>query len=308
MFPTIQSPKISKKFICETCDYKCSKQSEYTKHISTNKHKILQNPTSDTTPKVYLCNCGKQYKHSSTLYAHKKICTYEHHTPSEDTTNTTDITSNPLIIEKMFTLFTQLVTQNQDFMTNVIGKVQGITNNTTMNNTTNNTNNNQFNINMFLNEHCKNAMNISDFIRSLPITAQHYEDTKNHGLTDTLTNLVVHGLNQLDIIQRPIHCTDQKRKTMYVKDNDLWEKDPNNRTLIQNIAHLSRLQRTKVALWQDDNPDFATDEKLQMAFTNIIQAAFTFIEDDNKELNKILKGLGNATFLDDDTKTKYIHD
>ena len=303
MFPTIKSPKISKKFICEICDYNCSKQSEYTKHISTNKHKILQNPTSDTTPKVYLCNCGKQYKHSSTLYAHKKICTYEHNIPSEDTTNTTDTTTNHVIIEKMFTMFTQMMTQNQDFMTNVIGKVQGITNNNI--NTTNNTNNNQFNINMFLNEHCKNAMNITDFIRSLPITAQDYENTKDHGLADTLTHLIVDGLNNLDVVDRPIHCTDQKRKTMYVKDKDIWEKDDHLNIIMASIRDLTFLHRKHIDLWKGLNPEYEMIEKLQIAYASMIEKLFTDVADCKTGLSKLIKGITTSSYIDNETKLSY---
>jgi hypothetical protein len=301
MFPTIKSPKISNQFICETCHYKCCKQSEYTKHISTNKHKILQNPTSDGTPKVYLCTCGKQYKHSSTLYAHKKICTYNQNIPAEDTqTNTADTITNPIIIEKMFTMFTQMMTQNQDFMTNVIGKVQGITNNNNSHNT-----NNQFNINMFLNEHCKNAMNISDFIRSLPITAQDYENTKDHGLADTLTHIIVDGLNNLDVVDRPIHCTDQKRKTMYVKDKDIWEKDDHLNILMTSIRELTFLHRKSLDLWKGLNPEYEVIDKLQSAYATMIEKLFTDVTECKSGLSKLIKGITTSSYIDNETKLSY---
>lgn len=299
--PTKKTPKNTSIFHCEPCKFKCHKLSDYNRHLSTNKH---NNNLQNTTPiscKEFLCICGKKYSHSSSMYAHKKNCILK--SPPHTNTSSTDNIDHSSLTEKMIEL---IMSKNQEFMNMFMDKVvHFLPSNTTNNNTNNTTNNNQFNIQMFLNEHCKNAMNISEFIQSLPITAQHYEDTKNNGLTDTLTNLLVNGLNQLEVVERPIHCTDQKRKTMYVKDNDTWEKDPNNQTLLKNIAHLSRLQRTKVQLWQDVNPQFATDEKLQMAFTNIIQSAFTFIEEDNKELNKILKGLTQATFIDDDTKSQF---
>lgn len=298
MSPIQKSPKISYFFICENCDYKCCKQSEYNKHISTNKHKILQNPTLDTTPKVYLCKCGKKYKHSSTLYTHKKMCAYKENIVIENTPITTTDATNPIIIEKMFAMFTQMMTQNQDFMTNVIGKVQGITNNTN----SHNTNNNQFNIQMFLNEHCKNAMNISDFIKSLPLTAQHYENTKDNGLADTLTNLMVDGLNNLDVVERPIHCTDQKRKVMYVKDNNKWEKDTNNEIVTKNVKDLTILHRMNVDMWQEKNPKFNTDEDLQIAFSTIFSNLYADIIDERKSVSKLMKGVIDATYLDDNTK------
>ena len=112
---TTNSPKFSKIFECEKCDYTCCKKGDFNKHILTNKHKILQNPTLDTTPKVYLCKCGKKYKHSSTLYTHKKMCAYKENIVVENTPITTTDSTNPIIIEKMFAMFTQMMTQNQDY-------------------------------------------------------------------------------------------------------------------------------------------------------------------------------------------------
>jgi len=245
------------------------------------------------------------YNHRASLYNHKKKCDYDENKQSNNMVSTTDM-NNPVLLEKMFAMFTQMVTQNQDFMTNVIGKVQGITNNT-MNNTMNNTtNNNQFNIQMFLNEHCKNAMNLSDFIKSLPLTVQQYENTKDKGLTDTLMNMMVDGLNNLDVIERPIHCTDQKRKVMYVKDNDKWEKDTKGCDIImKNMKELSFIHKKNVKLWQDKNPNFDTIEALQIEFCDICTNIFVNITDERKNVSKLMKGLSDATYLDDDTKSEY---
>ena len=172
----------------------------------------------------------------------------------------------------------------------------------TDNSTTNTTNNNQFNINMFLNEQCKNAMNIGDFIRSLPITAQHFENTKNNGLTDTLTNMMVDGLNNMEVVERPINCTDQKRKVMYVKDNDKWERDNNHKIITKNVSDLAKIQRTMVKLWQEEHPNFKTEEYLQTDLTNILFNLFTSVEENKKELSKIFKAVTDTTYLDDDMK------
>ena len=300
MFPTNKSPKIAYKFVCESCDYKCNKQSEINKHNSTRKHKILQNPTSEPTHKSYICKCGKVYKHSSTLYAHKKKCDIDSLTTIASTTNTIINETDPVIMEKMIAMFTQVMTQNQDFMQNVIGKVQGITNSHN-----NNNNNNQFNIQMFLNDHCKNAMNISDFIKSLPITAQHYENTKDNGLADTLTNIMVDGLNNLDVVERPIHCTDKKRKVMYVKDDDKWEKDNENNVILKNLKSLSVLHGMNLDIWQDKNPKYETVEKLQLDFTNIIGELYTNIFKERKYINKVINNISSSTYLNEDMKQVY---
>ena len=327
MFPTNKSPKISYKFFCETCNYKCNKQSEINKHYSTRKHKILQNPTSEATSNSYICKCGKAYKHSSSMYAHRKKCSFipiidepsptEKHTtsstgeiaPSITTSNTTNTIikeTDPAILEKMIAMFTQVLTQNQDFMQNVIGKVQGINTNS---HNTNSHNNNNFNIQMFLNEHCKNAMNISDFIKSLPITAQHYENTKDKGLADTLTNIMVDGLNNLDIVERPIHCTDKKRKVMYVKEDDKWEKDKENNVILKNLKDLSVIHGKNLEVWQEKNPNYETIEKLQIEFTTIIGELYTNIFKERKHINKFINTLTNSTYLEEDMKQQYVkHD
>ena len=109
-----------------------------------------------------------------------------------------------------------------------------------------NTTNNQFNIQMFLNEHCKNAMNLTEFIATLPITAETYDNTLENGLTKTITNIITNGLSQLDILDRPIHCTDPARKTLYVKDDNVWEKDNELLLMLKGIRELSLKQRTMI--------------------------------------------------------------
>jgi len=230
------------------------------------------------------------------LWRHSKKCIVVTETddPTPQQQPAQSDTSNPELVEKMFTMFTQMMTHNQDFMQNVIGKVQGINNNSH--------NNTQFNINMFLNEQCKNAMNLGDFIKSLPITAQHYENTKDKGLADTLTNLMVDGLNSMEVVERPIHCTDQKRKVMYVKDNDKWEKDKDNELFLHGVAELADIHKTRVNIWQEQNPEFKTREKLQAVFTNILGNLFIDITEQRKDMTKIFKGVTESTFLDDNTK------
>ena len=306
-----KSPKILSKHSCVYCNYNTSSYKDYMKHLTTPKHTHrtilneieLENPNK--SPSVFKCDCGKEYSARNSLWYHKKKCNYEENIvienkQSNNIVSTSDM-NNPILLEKMFAMFTQMMTQNQDFMTNVIGKVQG--NNTTHTNSHNT--NNQFNIQMFLNDHCKNAMNISDFIKSLPITAQHYENTKDNGLADTLTTLMVDGLNNLNVVERPIHCTDQKRKIMYVKDNDKWEKDTNNEIVVKGVKDLTFLHRMNVDLWQEENPKFNTDDDLQIALSSIICNLFSNVTDEKKDLAKLFKGLTDATYLDEDTKTNF---
>ena len=300
-----KSSKIPSKFACIHCDYTTSSNKDYNKHLSTRKHiyrttlNNLEPENPNKSPITFKCECGKEYIARNSLWYHKKKCPVvlfvpEPHDPSPPQQSTNSNTDNSELVEKMFTMFTQMMTHNQDFMQNVIGKVQGINNNSH--------NNTQFNIQMFLNEQCKNAMNIGDFIKSLPITAQDYENTKDNGLADTLTNLMVDGLNSMELVERPIHCTVQKRKVMYVKDNDKWEKDKDHALFLQGVNDLADIHKKRVHLWQQENPEFKTREKLQAVFTSIIGNLFTDVTEQRKDMNKIFKGVTDSTFLDDNTK------
>ena len=307
------APKNANKFNCDKCDFHCSKKSEWTRHIMTLKHlntdKRLTNadkktPKNAKNAKLFECDCGNTYKHRQSLHKHQIKCFMVVGIDNKQTN--VGLVDQNSVTEKIIDL---IMSKNQEFLSDFMDKMVHIipTIHNTDNSTTNMTNNNQFNINMFLNEQCKNAMNIGDFIRSLPITAQHFENTKNNGLTDTLTNMMVDGLNNMEVIERPIHCTDQKRKVMYVKDNDKWERDNNHKIITKNVSDLAKLQRTMVKLWQEENPNFKTVENLQTDFTNILFNLFTSVEENKKELSKILKAVTDTTYLDDDMKQQLLN-
>jgi hypothetical protein len=158
---------------------------------------------------------------------------------------------------------------------------------------------------MFLDEHCKNAMNLTDFINSLPITNETYDHTIENGLTKTITHMITNGLNNMDVLRRPIHCTDTKRKTMYVKDNDVWEKDNHLNILLDGIKILSSKQRINLSKWQDANTGWDRDENLQTKLTRLVFNSMTSIEEDEKETNKIIKAIGINTYLSNDIKDEY---
>ena len=151
---------------------------------------------------------------------------------------------------------------------------------------------------MFLNDHCKNAMNLTDFIQSLPITSETYDSTIENGLTKTLANMMVNGLNDLDILERPIHCTDASRKTLYVKDADNWERDNDLLHILKWIKELSLKQRTMINKWKEVNEGWKTDENLQSKMTNLVFNSMTQIENDEKETGRIKKSISKKVYLD----------
>jgi len=300
------SPKISVKFNCDICHYKCSKKSEWIKHTMTRKHinrtnqDDLEQINHQKSLKKFVCECGKEYSARNSLWYHKKNCSIIQvvNTPNTNNTHSTDIDKELLI---------KMLLKNQDVMDKLMDILPTIGNNS--NNTTNShniTNNNQFNIQMFLNDHCKNAMNLTDFIHSLPITNETYDSTIENGLTKTITNMMVDGLNELDILERPIHCTDASRKTLYVKDSDKWEKDNELLYILKGIRQLSLKQRTLISKWKEANEGWKTDDNLQSRMTHLVCNSMSQIESDEKETGKIIRSISKNVYLDNETKKGFV--
>jgi len=297
-------PKSSKKFECKLCDFVCSRNSQYNRHLSTRKHiKNDKGVTSDhdLVPKssnTFECECGNIYKYRQGLYKHRKTCCYI----SQGKTDSDNNKSSNFEVDKE--LLVKMLLKNQDVMEKMMEIIPSLGNQSHNNNNTNS--NNQFNIQMFLNNHCKNAMNLKDFIDTLPITAETYDNTIENGLTKTITSMITNGLSQLDVLERPIHCTDATRKTLYVKEEDIWEKDTELVRMLLGIKTLARKQRVMINEWKDVNKGWEKDEDIQIKFTNLICNSMTDIENDEKETNKIIRAVGKKAYLDNDTKQQYI--
>jgi hypothetical protein len=316
---TIKSGKIGKKFKCELCDYTCLCNSDLQKHFITRKHQIATGVTSIISKKsAHICTvCNKEYNTRSGLWRHKQKC-FTH----EDKNMTNIIISEPTPQDKIDVtqkLVELIMTKNQEFMTEVITKLTNsnqevmekmmermpnVGNITT--NSHNTTNNNQFNIQMFLNNHCKNAMNLTDFIDSLPITAETYDSNIDNGLTKTIANMFTTGLSQLDILERPIHCTDAARKTLYVKEGDVWEKDNELTKMIQGIRHMAAKQRILINKWKDAYDDWNVNDRMQDRFTTLVCNMVEDIENQEKETNKIIRSVGRQVYLNSEVKNKYL--
>ena len=311
---------------CELCDDTCSSLSEWDKHVLTRKHKMKQNETKHTGKCVnkvvphYTCEvCDSIYTNRTSLWRHRKGCSIDQVDNIPSSICTTYITpdnigdnliqsSNNVNIKELIML---LMKENQDVQIQMqknflelIPQLQGVNNshNTT---TTNSHNTQNFNIQMFLNEHCKNAMNLTDFIDTLPITAETYDNTIENGLTKTITSMVVNGLNQLDVLERPIHCTDASRKTIYVKEDNAWEKDTELLKIVMGIKKLAYKQRTLINTWKDMNDGWEKDDNIQTKLTTLICHSMTDIENDEKETGKIIRAIGKNTYLSNDIKDVY---
>ena len=315
--------KNAKNFYCENCDFICSKQCDYNRHVMTRKHQMEINGNTleiKKTPKYVCDDCSREYKTNSGLWKHMKGCKNAKKTPKNAKKTPLGSSSIELDINIDKEMLIKMLLKNQDIMEGVLlknGEVMekmvemmpqmGMNNshNTNTNTNTNSHNTNNFNIQMFLHDHCKNAMNLTDFIQSLPITSETYDSTIANGLTKTITNMMVNGLNDLDILERPIHCTDASRKILYVKESDKWEKDNNMLHIMKGIKQLSLKQRTMINKWKDANEGWDKDDKLQSKMTNLVFNSMTQIEIDDKETSKIIKSVSKSVYLDNDTKHNY---
>ena len=252
-FSTNPTSKITDKYVCEICDYYSCRRSHYDRHLVTSKHIKLTNPNEMRTKstKLYVCECGKQYKHMSSLCKHKRECTY----------NATCNIHNQADIDDKYELLSNtilmLVKENQDFKQLIIdqnNKMMEMADKIGSNN--NNVNsNNKFNLNVFLNEQCKDAMTLKDFIKNLEISMDEFINTGELGFIEGLSQVMIQRINDMDLYERPIHCTDLKRETVYIKDTDKWEKDTNKEQLrqaVKGVAYKNEQIRPK---WYDETPD-----------------------------------------------------
>jgi len=297
---TKNPPKIPLKFHCESCDYNCNSKKDYSKHLLTLKHKkvINGNENSQKTPEAFMCSCGKEYKFLSGLSRHKKTCIdpTEKKEPVEEAKTQDDL----LLV---------LIKENQEFKKMIVEQNHIVMEQNKKNNelmlelaqkpttTITNNNKNRFNINFFLNEKCKDAMNITDFVDSLKLTLQDLEKTGDVGYVKGLTNIIVNGLNQLDVYKRPIHCSDVKRETLYIKDNDSWEKENDDKKKIKRaIKHISIRNAKQIGEWTKENKGYNdSSNKKSDKYLKLISEA-NGGEDD--EINKIISNVSAHIAID----------
>ncbi len=288
-----KSQKIAKKFICKCCDYITSNKYDYDKHLMTPKHKnnqdgsILEVNESKKSQKIattYKCNCEKIFKTHGGLWKHKKKC----------------ISSNIVTTENTTELVTYLMKENAEIknMLFEVCKRDTVAVNNTMNNTVNNSNNKSFNLNVFLNETCKDAMNMKDFIDSMQITLSDIEDMGRLGYVDGLSNIIIKNLRAIDVHLRPVHCTDQRRETMYVKEKDKWTKDEDDNKNIRRFIKLVTSKNAKsLDLFKQRYPD-CNDyySKYNDQYNKIVLEAFggygvTEYDSESKIIRKLVKEL-----------------
>ena len=267
---TKKMPKNAEKFKCIKCNFICSKHSNYKQHLLTAKHRKNVNETTEpfenatNIQRVFMCNtCNIQFKSRTSLWRHKKSCSLLKGSNMElSTSNQDDDTDNKdlLILEllKQNSEFQKLMTKETSELRNIITeqnqKMMEMAGN--MGNNNNNINsNNKFNLNVFLNEKCKDAMSLTDFVKSLEITMDDFIQTGELGFVDGLSRVMIERINNMDIYNRPIHCTDLKRETLYIKDAEKWEKDANKEQLRKAVKGVAYKNDRMRPIWYSETPE-----------------------------------------------------
>ena len=239
-----KSPKIPKEFVCILCDVTCIHKGDWNKHVNTIKHKNLQNGNNDNEkspkiPKIFACDCGKEYNYISGLSRHKKKCNFLKEENLEEQE-----------------LVKYLMKENSELKNMILDVCKNMQPSTNISNSNNNSHNKTFNLQVFLNETCKDAMNIMDFIDSIKIQLEDLEDVGKLGYINGISNIIMKNLKALDISQRPVHCSDSKRETLYVKDQDKWEKEDETNSKLRKAIRRIAYKNTKVIRdWRDIHPD-----------------------------------------------------
>ena len=288
------------EFHCDICNYNTSRNSQYVRHLVTDKHQMLTKTYHGDYQKIkdIICsNCGKKYKHRQSLFKHKKTCKQISEQILEVKQDAPVITTEVVM---------QLIKQNQQLQNLLIDQNNKMyelakEGKTINNNTTNNNNNNNFNLNVFLNEKCKDAINLMDFVDSLAVKLKDLENTARLGYVEGISQIFITGLSELNVHKRPIHCSDFKREILYIKDHDSWEKEDEDKTKLTNAIKIIGSKNMKqITEWQKVNPlyndpESKQNDKYMKMICNAMSGSSK--EESDKNYEKIIKNIAKETII-----------
>lgn len=255
-----KSAKIRKNFYCKSCDYTTSDKKDFNKHVLTRKHKKSAKADKKTPNVEFACQyCGKSYKYKSGLSRHKKKCSFVNLGNVENDNSyhfVTHINKKEQKTEPDETLIKLLMKQQEQTNETIKLLKEAVDANTKMSKNVGNNNNNTISINLFLQEKCQNAMNLTDFIDQLHVSLDDLDYSKDNGFVMGMANILTKKLKDLKPTERPIHCSDKKRLQFYVKDDNKWGKDKNNEKIDKTIKTIKRKQTIKLTEWEKMHPNF----------------------------------------------------
>jgi len=280
-------------YYCNKCEYKCSKKNDFDKHLLTIKHNAQKCSQKVAT---FNCDCGKTYQHKQSLIRHKDKCTFIEKKEEETgliVKNDEKSENN----EELKKLVCKLITENNEIRNTILkenSELRAQVSELIPKVGSNNTLNQKFNIQVFLNEKCKNAINMNDFVKSIEISSENLDFTKQKGLAEGLSNAIVENMNKLSVYQRPMHCTDTKRETLYIKDENTWSKENSKEKLKKAIKSASSKNYKALQKWRDNNPDFMQNDDKKDYFVHVISAIGKSTDSID---DKIIKNLCKETYV-----------
>ena len=307
-------PKSSKNYNCESCDYITSRKSQYERHILTDKHKKRQKSTfcqqtstfSNAESSSLVCNCGKAYKERTGLWKHKKQCIMAGTKSSGEisTELVLQLIKENRDMQKLFIEHSQTIQQQNNTLTNIVQDVvkNGVSNtNTNSYNTTTNSNNKAFNLNLFLNETCKEALNISEFVSSIKLSIEDLENTGRKGYIEGISNIILKNLKGLEEHMRPLHCSDLKREILYIKDNNQWSKEGDDKPILTKAIKVIANENIKqIKSWKEKHPDCTNSEsKNNNLYLKIVSNSMNGLTEQEgiKNINKIINNVAKETII-----------
>ena len=280
------------KYYCEKCDYSCDKIFLYKQHCKTKKHSKPQcSKMLKKYADFYKCECGRKYEHIQIYNRHKKTCVISCNVILDVQEKDQDQEKADLrgMISTLITQNQTMLMENKEMRELVKDMIPKIGNN--------NTTINKFNLQVFLNEQCKDAINLTDFVETLRLELDDLDATRQNGYVSGITSIFVRGLRELDLHKRPIHCSDLKREVLYVKDNDSWEKDSDNKKMMkQAITTLAKRQIDIIEEWEANNSNWNSTEKGTQEYIDMVRNVTNCSETMND--NKIIKTIAKEVTID----------
>jgi hypothetical protein len=285
------------EYYCNYCNYTCCKKYNWDKHNMTSKHQKMAESNASATDKwqkvaknmVYCCeNCGKEYKDRTGLWRHKKQCMNK----SENNNDKKDE-----IIDMLLKQNSELIKEQTDIKELILEIVKNGTMNNSHNTTTHtNSHNKAFNLNFFLNETCKNAMNITDFVDSIKLQLSDLMEVGELGYVEGISKIIVKNLNNLDETVRPVHCTDKKRETMYIKDQGQWEKEDDNKTRLKKA--INKVADKNIRLLPQFRLQYPEYKNSSSKISDVHdKLVIEVMETDDNKKEKIIKNISKATTI-----------
>ena len=298
----ILGPKKPLNFCCEKCYFNTCNKKDYSRHLLTAKHqntyKLLTNTyteSAENAPNQFICECGINYKHRQSLYNHKKKCAWVQNATNNVVADAQQPT-NELVMS--------LLNQNMELQKQIIELCKE--KNTVINNNNSNNTNNQFNLNFFLNEQCKDALNLMDFVNQIKLQLSDLDMIGRVGYAEGMSKIFIKNLQEMDVFKRPIHCSDLKREVLYVKEKDTWEKENGENVKIKRaIKEVEHKNIKQIPQWVEENPTSSdTETKKHLEYQKILLEAMggSTMEDDDKKREKIIRNIAKEVTINKTTE------